>query len=125
VARLRRRAAEPGDAEAVVERLAGEGLVSDARFVEAFVRSHVERGHGPLRIARELGDKGIDAAIVEDVLGQLAGEWPARVRAARRKRFGDSPPADFRELAKQIRFLQSRGFTLEQIRAEIDTTSVD
>ena len=125
LARLRARRGEPGAAEAVVDELAAQGLVSDARFVEALVRNRLERGHGPVRVARELREKGIDDAVIQDALAGLGEEWLARLRTARRKRFGEAPPADFRELAKQIRFLQSRGFTLEQIRTVIDTTAVD
>lgn len=109
----------------MVAALAEQGLVSDTRFVEALVRSRVDAGHGPLRIARELAHKGIDEDAIRRALAARTGEWPQRARAARRKRFGDAPPADFRELAKQIRFLQSRGFTLEQIRTVVDTGTVE
>jgi len=34
----------------------------------------------------------------------------------RSKRFGDAMPEDFKERARQARFLQYRGFTSEQIR---------
>jgi regulatory protein len=34
----------------------------------------------------------------------------------REKKFGSALPADFRERSRQMRFLQQRGFTAEQIR---------
>jgi regulatory protein len=43
----------------------------------------------------------------------------AVAREARRKRFGSAGPADFRERARQGRFLQYRGFSSEQIRAAL------
>jgi regulatory protein len=47
-------------------------------------------------------------------------DWLATARAVRRKRFGAEPPRDFRERAKQARFLQYRGFTADQVRAALE-----
>ena len=38
----------------------------------------------------------------------------------RRKRFGADPPSDFRERARQARFLEYRGFSRDQIRAALE-----
>jgi len=39
------------------------------------------------------------------------------VREVREKKFGPEQPRDFRERNRQMRFLQQRGFTSEQIYA--------
>jgi regulatory protein len=52
-------------------------------------------------------------------LGAAAADWGRAAREARRRKFGASPPADYRERAKQARFLQYRGFSSEQIRAAL------
>ena len=103
-----------------MEDLASRGLVSDARFAEAFVRSHVERGSGPLRIRRDLEARGIEAPAVDRLLDPDGGEWEARARAVRAKRFGAAPPAGAREAARQARFLAGRGFTPRQVRRAMD-----
>jgi SOS response regulatory protein OraA/RecX len=36
------------------------------------------------------------------------------------KRYGAAQPADFAEKAKRMRFLQTRGFTAEQIRVVME-----
>ena len=108
------------EAEGAVEDLAGQGLVSDARFAEAFIRARIERGGGPLRIRRDLEARGVEGPVVEGLLDPDDEAWEARARAVREKRFGAAPPGDGGEAARQARFLQGRGFTRRQVRRAID-----
>ena len=111
------------DAEIVAEvvaQLADEGLVSDARFTEAFVRYRANNGHGPQRIQSELRERGVSEKIQADYLDARDAQWFERAAQVRSKRFGDAPPEDFKERARQARFLQYRGFTSEQIREVLD-----
>jgi regulatory protein len=105
---------EEDEVDAAVEKLAGEGLVSDARFVEAFVSSHVRRGHGPVRIRAELSRRGVAAELLAPHLE--AQDWGALARDVRRRRFGAGPPADLKDRARQHRFLEFRGFSSDHIR---------
>lgn len=101
----------------VLEALTREGLLSDARFVEAFVHSRRERGSGPLKIRAELRQRGIeDEVLIAAWLEERDTDWLARAEAVREKKFGPALPTDYREKARQMRFLQYRGFTPEQIR---------
>ena len=117
--RLARRGYPSGVVEAVVEALVAERLLSEARFVEQFIRQHAGRGRGPLRIRAELRERGVPEAGIEDGLEAAGEDWAAVARDARRRRFGVSPPGDYPERARQARFLQYRGFTSEQIRAAL------
>lgn len=108
------------EAERVVEDLAGQGLVSDARFAEAFIRSRIERGGGPLRVRRDLEARGVGRTTVERLLDPDDEAWEARARKAREKRFGSAPPGEGGEAARQARFLRGRGFTHRQVRRAID-----
>jgi regulatory protein len=103
----------------VLHTLAKEGLQSDRRFVESFVQSRINQGKGPLRIHADLGQRGIPAALVDEVLEHISEDWRALARAVRVKKFGRSRPADFKEKARQMRFLQYRGFEPEQIEAAV------
>jgi len=106
----------PGDlVEPVLEDLVRENLLSDARFAEAFVAARVGRGQGPVRIRMELEQKRVASAAIEEALENAAPDWGELAAAARRKRFGPGPPANFRERARQARFLQYRGFASEHI----------
>ena len=113
--RLTQRGHEPETVAAVVAELAEEGLVSDERFAEAFVNSRLERGQGPMKIGAELRQRGVEPALAEPHLEAV--DWMEQARSAYHHRFGDAdPPADHRERAKRMRFLQQRGFTAEQVR---------
>jgi len=117
--RLARRGFPPAVVEPVVEGLAAEGLLSESRFVEQFIRQHAGRGHGPARIRADLRERGVGQSEIEDGLEAAAEDWAAIARDARRRRFGESPPGDYGERARQARFLQYRGFSAEQIRAAL------
>lgn len=105
----------------MLDALEGEGLLSESRYAEAYVSQRSARGFGPLRIQEELKSRGLTQAAADwvDVNGP---EWEARARAAREKRFGAAGPTDLRERARQMRFLQYRGFTAAQIRSALGGT---
>lgn len=119
-AELRRKLGERGLDGGVVEDalsgLARDGLLSDRRFTESYVSSRARKGFGPVRIRAELQERGIGNELIAEFLDERDQNWRLMAQAAHRKRFGETPPRDFRERAKQARFLQQRGFTAEQIR---------
>ena len=101
--------------EAAVADLKADGLLSDSRFAEAFVNSRFQRGSGPQKIKAELRERGIDANLISLCIESYEDQWRQRVREVREKKFGADLPGDFRERSRQMRFLQQRGFTAEQI----------
>lgn len=120
VAELRKKLAarefSPEDIEQAVEGLVRDGLADNGRFVDAFIASRIRKGQGPIRIRAELVERGIDGETIARCLPD-AHDWRALAREVRHRRFGAKTPADFRERARQSRFLEYRGFTAEQIRA--------
>jgi regulatory protein len=104
---------------AVVAVLAAENLLSDTRFVEEFVASRARRGSGPVKIREELRGRGVDETLVETTLMGHAQTWAANAASVRRKRFGAALPRDYAERARQARFLQQRGFSMDAIRAAL------
>jgi len=90
------------------------GWLSEARAAAQIVA--VRRGRfGAQRIRQEMRQKGIaDTAVTAALPGLRAGDLDA-ARAVWQKRFG-TPPQTMAERAKQVRFLQGRGFELETIR---------
>ena len=103
----------------VLQKLAGEGLQSDRRFVESFIQSRINQGKGPLRIHADLGQRGVSSALVDDVLAETDEDWRALAKDVRVKKFGRSRPVEFKEKARQMRFLQYRGFEPDQIEAAV------
>ena len=118
-ARLVERGAEPGVAESVVAQLVVERFVDDARYAGHYVAWHAERGHGPLRIAHELAELGVAGDLVASAVAARDEAWLARCAKVRRRRFGEEPPDEWKERARQARFLQYRGFSAEQVRAAL------
>ncbi|HEX22194.1 MAG TPA: regulatory protein RecX [Chromatiales bacterium] len=116
------------DADAIDDVLAtlqNEGLLSDERFTEAFVRYRCNNGYGPQRIQAELRERGVSEKIAAIYLDFSDPQWFERASSVRSKRFGEGKPKDFKQRARQARFLQYRGFTTDQARQVLDGDVVD
>ena len=100
----------------VVERLTEDGLQNDSRFIESFIRSRIKQGKGQLKITQELEQKNLPSKSIYSALDNLDMNWLELAHEVRIKKFGNNLPDDFNKKAKQIRFLQSRGFENEIIR---------
>ncbi len=94
----------------VLNRLESDRLLSDDRFVEGFIRSHIQKGHGPMRISQDLRQKGVDSEVISLALEEAEADWFDLAETARIKKFGEAPPSEPKDKARQIRFLQYRGF---------------
>ncbi len=104
---------EDVDLEALLDDFTQRGWLSEERFIEQTVRAKSRR-FGPLKIAHHLREKGIGEAGMAVALAQArAGEAEA-LESAWRARFG-APSPDAAGKARQIRFLQGRGFSLQSI----------
>lgn len=99
-----------------VVRLEAEGLQSDSRLAEAFIRARVGRGQGPVRIRSELRSRGVPDDVIEQALAECEVDWFDLAARVSEKRFGEALPADAKERAKRARFLQQRGFSFDHIR---------
>ena len=113
--KLSKRGHEASDIGEAVNQLAERGLLSDQRFAEAFLRSRLERGQGPLKIRAQLRERGVGSALIDAVLGEAEIDWDRRAEAARNRRFGEPPPGGRDDLARQARFLRGRGFSESQV----------
>jgi regulatory protein len=103
------------DIDDIISKLIASNLQSDERFCESYVRYRSQRGFGSQRIRQELKERGVDTELISDALFQSEIDWFSLAMTVRSKRFGEHRPEDYKERAKQQRFLQYRGFTHEQI----------
>ena len=99
-----------------LQTLSREGLLSDERFTESFIHSRMERGSGPVKIRAELRQRGVTDEVISNWLDERDRAWLERAEAVRCKKFGSALPVDYKEKARQARFLQYRGFSAEQTR---------
>lgn len=120
-AKLSARGYDDNAVAALIAALQDEGLLSARRYAEAFVHARAQKGQGPVKITAELAARRLDEADIDDALAAAEVDWTALATQARRKRFGSTPPADFPAKAKQMRFLQQRGFTSDQIHSAVDS----
>ncbi len=102
--------AEEAQLYELFERLTASQLQSDERFCEAFVRSRLLKGQGPLSISQELKQRGVAGELIRVYVQESDIDWLAQAQQVRQRRFGDDLPADKREQARQLRFLLYRGF---------------
>jgi regulatory protein len=101
------------ECESVLDELATLGFLSDARFAQAVVRQK-QGGYSRRAIAETLKQKGVGADAAHAALADHPVDDAAALLALWRRRFGHAP-ADEKEKARQVRFLQSRGFGLSSI----------
>ncbi|MEU8505908.1 recombination regulator RecX [Streptomyces brevispora] len=80
---LRKREIPDEAAEEVLSRFEDVGLINDAAFADAWVESrHHGRGLARRALVRELRTKGVDAAVIDEAVGQLD---PAQEEATARE----------------------------------------
>ena len=92
-----------------ISKLVEQNYQSDDRFSEEFIQMRFNQGKGPVKIASELKMRGVNTFDLS------VFDWFQLAKEIRQRKFGDLSSLDFKETAKQKRFLQSRGFTLDQI----------
>ena len=121
VAKLEKAGFEPEISQETVALLVDDGLQSDERYAEAHIASRIRQGKGPVRIRAELRERGLAGSLIETALDAAGADWYRLAREVRRNKFGERLPAEFRDKAKQMRFLQYRGFESDQVQAAVST----
>ncbi len=118
--RLRGYTDDPAELQALLDDLSERGWLSDARYAEALVRKRT--GNFARRsIAQELKRAGVDEDVTAAALAQNASsgsgdaddpddEFAAALALCQRK--FRRAPTDQKEKARQLRFLQSRGYSI-------------
>lgn len=102
---------------AVIDELILQGWQNDQRYAENYARHRIQKGYGPIRIAYELRQNGIDAVNLEDIVQKAAGSWMDLLEQMYFKKYKHDTPMDRNEWAKRSRFLVHRGFSIEMISA--------
>lgn len=104
---------EGDDIEAVLDELEKRNNLSDERAAAQIMHTK-RRRFGTQRIAHELRQKGIADDLIDAALPVLKETELAAAREVWQKKFG-AAPQDANEKAKQARFLQSRGFSMDVV----------
>ena len=110
------------EADLVIERLLGAGLLDDARYARAYARSKlVGQGASARRIGQDLARKGVTAELAKEAIAQVIADEEVDAsavieRVARKKlaSMGDLEPLVLRR--RLFSFLARRGYELDEIR---------
>ena len=107
----------------LVEELATQSYQSDQRVAETVLSSQKRKGKGPARIKLALKNKKIDSSLIADEIQEI--DWLTEAYQLKVKKYGVEVTKDPKLKAKQIRFLQYRGFDLDTIFKAISRHEYD
>ncbi len=99
--------------EVTLEKLRCLNLLNDEAFARDWaVARSTGRGYGPLRLARELQEKGVAKELIDKVVKETSGAEEVKERAKRvlAKRFSSEDLTDQRVLRRAVTFLRRRGY---------------
>lgn len=113
-ASLTRKGYNPAVAAAVVAELVDERLLDDTRFAEAMVRMLAGRGQGPRRVRQTLAAAGLTESLISAAM-EAGTDWATLAAEVRLRKFGSALPKTWPQRARQMRFLQYRGFSTDHI----------
>ena len=117
--KLLQRGADAQMIEVELQRLTEDGLLSEERYLESYIRSRANASRGPMRIREELIQRGLDRSEVEQALRAAEIDWDENMRDLWQRRFAGQI-TDLKDKAKQSRFLAQRGYAVEAIRRLLD-----
>ncbi len=107
------RGGDRSEVRALLDALTAEGLLSDARYAHSIV-ARKTGSYSRRRIVDELKAAGLAREHIDAALADGEQDDEAALLALWRRRFGRAPAGE-REKARQVRFMQSRGFALSAI----------
>jgi regulatory protein len=103
-------------------------LLDDAAFASNWALSRVEgQSYGPLRVDKELRQKGIAQPIISQILDELFGQQQGKQKARLllEKKFGHKDLTEPKILRRAIVFLQRRGYRDSIIAAILPQSAGD
>lgn len=100
----------------ILQEFTDADIQSDARYAEMRVRSCIAKGQGARRIRQELVTMKVDESAIQLAFEENSPDWFELALLAKTKRFGAHVASEAKDKAKQIRFLQYRGFGHEEIQ---------
>ncbi|MFW1950638.1 regulatory protein RecX [Acinetobacter beijerinckii] len=121
ITKLNQYAVNPEEVTKLVEELAEQNYQSDQRVAELTLASQIRKGKGLQRIKQTLKAKHLDTELITQELEEV--DWLQQAYQLKVKKFGEEVTKDQKIKAKQIRFLQYRGFDMDVIMKAIARTS--
>lgn len=102
---------ESQELDALLDEFVERGWISDARYAESVVRQRKDR-YGKAAIARRLKQAGVAESAIAQAVSTLDADHEFKTALTLWRRKFRERPQDDKEKARQIRFLQARGYSL-------------
>ena len=106
---------EESDIDIAINFCLDHNYLDDLRYAKSQIRQHVYKGHGERRIRQELNQKRVAESVIEQAMAEEPQDWFELAKQAAEKKFKGVKAKDQKEYAKQVRFLQYRGYSFDQI----------
>ncbi|MEZ9418351.1 recombination regulator RecX [Vibrio breoganii] len=107
---------ELSDIDEAVEFCREHHYLDDLRYAKDQIKQHVEKGHGERRIRQNLHVKHVRSEVIDQALAEEPQNWFELAKLSVKKYLETNPSCESHEHSKQVRFLQYRGFSPEQIQ---------
>ncbi|KQA26736.1 recombinase RecX [Vibrio metoecus] len=101
------------------------GYLSDVRYTASQARQMVHKGYGEQRLRQQLKEKRVAEAVIEQVLAEQTIDWFELAKEVAHKKFKAGISFERSQYAKQVRYLQYRGFNFDQIRYALQASECD
>lgn len=119
--RLARSSSDSNLISQVLDTLSRQGLQSDERFTENFIKYRIDQGKGPIKIRQDLRLKQISDDNIERFLDQNPEFWADLASSVYSRKYGNEPLSGDKDLAKRLRFMVSRGFSAQAVYSLIES----
>lgn len=101
------------------------GYLSDVRYAASQTRQMVHKGYGEQRLRQQLKEKRVAENVIEQVLAEQTIDWFELAKEVAHKKFKSGISLERSQYAKQVRYLQYRGFNFDQIRYALQASESD
>ena len=88
-----------------------QGWQSDNRYAESYARYRIQRGFGPVAIAYELKQNGVENVNLDPIMLTFSDSWLELLEQLYHKKYLHESRLSRSEWAKRCRFLMQRGFS--------------
>ncbi|CAH9054109.1 Regulatory protein RecX [Pseudoalteromonas holothuriae] len=114
--KLKAKQADESFIEDLLQWLESLGYIDDNRYCESFLRRQINKGLGLKRVLAEAGNKGVDRALLMQLIETQEIDWFELSLATYNRKYASTPnKLDYKDKAKRVRYMMYRGFSYEEI----------
>ena len=107
------------EVEDLIQELLDQQFLDDARYAESFVRGKFEfKQWGPIKIKHHLRAQGVDSRIIDEAIQNNIAK--AKREQKLRELIEKKTRLDQPDKPRMVRFLQSKGYALDEILSALD-----